>query len=201
MRCQILNSRPLGAVLYDVPHNPLGYAISPGLACSANTPKHVAIANASGAKPGIDSALDPIRNRHRPNMSGLADQIDDGPVVFPPLKMGNVQFCRLFAAQPATQEDSEQRPIPLALKRIRVKHLPERSCLIGSEPVPQTDAEVLRPFDSPDAGGKVRAEQAGISGFICEASNGREPAVDRPWRKLTRLQVNSIAGNNGFVER
>ena len=50
-------------------------------------------------------------------MPGLADQIDDGPVVFPPLEMGNIQFCRLFPAQTATQEDPEQRSIALALER------------------------------------------------------------------------------------
>jgi hypothetical protein len=34
-------------------------------------------------------------------MSALADQIDDGPVVFPPLKVSKTQFCRLSPAQPA----------------------------------------------------------------------------------------------------
>ena len=75
--------------------------------------------------------------------------------------MSNVQVCRLCGAA-HNQVGSEQRPILLALKRFPVRHLPECSCLIGSEPVPQTDAEVLRPFDSPDAGGKVRAGHAGM---------------------------------------
>jgi hypothetical protein len=113
---------------------------------------------------------------HCPNMPGLADQIDDGPVVFPPLKMGNVQFCRLFPAQPAIQQDPEQRSISLTLERIRVGHLPERSCLFGSEPVAETNAEVLRPFDPPDTSSQIQAEQSGISSFVCEAPDCREPA-------------------------
>jgi len=68
-------------------------------------------------------------------MPALADQIDDGPVILPPLKMSNVEFCRLFPAKPANQQDPEQRSIALALECIRVGHLPERSCLIGGEPV------------------------------------------------------------------
>jgi hypothetical protein len=201
MRGQILNGSSFGAFLYNVPHDPLRYTVSPGLACAANAPKHAAFAHASGYKPGIDRALDPIRNRHRPNMPGLADQIDDGPVVFPPLKMGKIQFCRLFPAQPATQEDPEQRSISLALERIRVRHLPERSRLVGGQPITKTNAEVLWPFDSPDTSSKIRAEQAGISGFICEAPDGREPAVNRTRRKLTGFQVDSVASDDGLIER
>ena len=101
------------------------------LACAADAPKHATFVHVSRYKPGIDGALDPIRNRHRPNVPSLANQIDDGPVLFPPLKMANIQFCRLVPAQPATQKDPKQRAVSLALERIRVRHLPERSCLIG----------------------------------------------------------------------
>lgn len=51
--------------------------------------------------------------------------------------------------------------------------------------MPVTNAEVLRPFDSPDSSGKLGDEQAGISSFVREAPDGREPAVNRAWRKLT----------------
>jgi hypothetical protein len=98
--------------------------------------------------------------------------------------MRNVQFCGFFPAQPATQEDPEQRSISLALERIRIRHLPERPCLIGREPVAQTNAEVLRPFDSPDASSEIRTQQARIGGFICEAPYCGEPAVYRARRKL-----------------
>ena len=137
MRGQILIGCPFGAALYDVPHRPLRYAASPGLACAADAPENVAFAHAIGHPPGIDGALDPIRNAHGPNMSAPADQIDDCPVALPPLKMGKVQFCRLFAARPATQEDSEQRSIPLAFMRIRVRHMPERLGLVDREQLPR----------------------------------------------------------------
>ncbi len=61
--------------------------------------------------------------------------------------------------------------------------------------------EVLRPFDSLDPGGEIRGQQTRISGLIREAPDGRESAVDRARRKLTRFQMDSIAGDNGFVER
>jgi hypothetical protein len=62
MRGQIFNGCPSGAFFDDVPYDPLRYAVSPGFACAAHAPKHAAFAHASGYKPGIDGALDPIRN-------------------------------------------------------------------------------------------------------------------------------------------
>ncbi len=111
-----------------------------------------------GHEPGIDCVLDPVWNGHRPDMPCLADQVDDGPVIVPLLKMGKIQFCRLFPAQPAAQEHPEQRSISLAFERTRVRHLPERPCLVGGEPVSETNTEVLRPFNSPDASSKIRGE-------------------------------------------
>ena len=140
IRVQVFNGCPSGTFLNDVPYDALRHAVSPGLACAAHAPKHAALAHASGYKPGIDGALDPIRNRHRPNILGLADQIDHDPVVLPPLKMGNIQFCRFSPAQAATQEDPEQSSISLAFECIWVRHLPQRSCLLGSEPVTKTNA-------------------------------------------------------------
>src|SRR5437773_12391205 len=62
MRGYIFNGCSFGAVLDDVPHYPLRHTLSPGLARAANAPKHSAFTHASGHKPGIDGALDPIRS-------------------------------------------------------------------------------------------------------------------------------------------
>jgi hypothetical protein len=59
-------------------------------------------------------------------MAGLADHINDGPVVLPALKMRYDQFCRFVPAQPASQEDTEQCPISLAFEGAGIGHLQER---------------------------------------------------------------------------
>jgi len=51
LRSKILNGCSLGAVLYDMPHDTLSDAFSPGLTCSANAPKDAAFAHARGRKP------------------------------------------------------------------------------------------------------------------------------------------------------
>lgn len=153
MRSQLINGCSFGAVLHDVPHNPLRHTISPSLARAANAPKHATFTQSCGRKPRVNGALDPVRYGHRPNMPGLANQINDRPVIIPALKMSNIQFCRLFPPQAASNENREKGPISLALERAGIGHLPECLRLIGCQPVAQTNAEVLRPFDSPDASG------------------------------------------------
>jgi len=56
---------------------------------------------------------------------------------------------------------------------------------IGGEPITHTNTEVLRPFDSPDASGEIRAQQAGISSLVRKPTDSREPAVNRVGRQLT----------------
>ncbi len=45
--------------------------------------------------------------------------------------------------------------------------------MFGGEPVTEANAEILRPFDAPDASSEIRAEQTGISPFVCQATDGR----------------------------
>jgi hypothetical protein len=127
-------------------------------------------------------------------MPGLADQINDRSLILPALKMSDIQFCRLFPAQPATQEEPEQCSVSLALQRIRVRYLPERPCLVGGEPVPSLTPRVLRLFDSADASSEIRAEQAGIGRLVRERSDRRKPAVDCARRKLAGFQVGFGSG-------
>ena len=184
VRGEFINSCLFGAVLHDVLHDPLRHTIAPGLACPADAPENPAFAYASGRKPRVNRAFNPIWNGHCPNMAGLADHINDGPVVLPPLKVRDIQFRRFFPAQPASQEDSKQSSISFALERVRVGHMPERSCLVGGEPIAKANAEVLRAFHTADASSEIRTEQTGVRGLVCEAPDGRKPATDRVRRRL-----------------
>jgi hypothetical protein len=43
-------------------------------------------------QPIVYEALHPVRHRNGPNIRGLADQVDDGPVVLPLLQVRHVQL-------------------------------------------------------------------------------------------------------------
>ena len=98
--------RFFGVFLYDTPHDPLRRF--PKSCLAANAPKNAAFAHTSGSKPGIDGALNPIWNGHRQNVSALADQVNDGPVVLASLEMPDLKFGCLFPAQGAPQENAEE---------------------------------------------------------------------------------------------
>jgi hypothetical protein len=87
---QILNGCSFGAVLHDVPHNPFRYTIAPSLARTASAPKHATFTQSCGRKPRVNAVFEPIRYENRPNMPGLANQINDRPVIIPALKMSNL---------------------------------------------------------------------------------------------------------------
>ena len=110
-----INGRFLGAVLHDVPYAPLRYACSPRLARPANTPEHAPVANAGGLAPGVNCRLDPVGNRYCANVSAFTDEVDDGPVILPPLNMREFQLCSLSTAKPAAQQNPKQGSIPFAL--------------------------------------------------------------------------------------
>jgi hypothetical protein len=111
-------------------------------------------------------------------VAGLADHVNYRPVILPPLEVSNIQFCRLSPAQSAPQKDAEECSVSFTFERAGIRHLPERLCLIGGEPVAKTNAEALRPFDAADASSEIWAEQTGIGSFVRETSDRRKSAVD-----------------------
>jgi hypothetical protein len=65
----------------------------------------------------------------------------------------------------------------------------------------QGKADPDRTFYPADSCSHVRAKQAGIGGFIREATNRGEPKVDGRGGVAGLLEEDPIAGNYGFVER
>ncbi len=91
-------------------------------------------------------------------------------------------------------ESSKERSVA------KVASKPAQAGIDPRNPIAKTNAEVLRYSDALDAGGEIRGQQARIGGLIREAPDGCESAVDRA-RRLTRFQMDSVAGDNSFVER
>ena len=98
---------------------------------AANATKHAAFTQSCGRKPSVNGTFNPVRYGHRPNMSGFADHINDRPVILPALKVGDIQFCGLFPAQPATQKERKECSVSLSLQRVGVGHLTEHPRLFG----------------------------------------------------------------------
>jgi hypothetical protein len=78
-------------------------------------------------------------------------------MVLATLKMIKAKVCQLAASYPATQQNSDDRTVSLALKRFNVGKLPECASLICRKPVSESHTELLQSLHAADASGKFRA--------------------------------------------
>src|ERR1700690_1392882 len=57
--------------------------------------------------------FDPLRNRNCPDVAALPDQVNNGPVIFPLLKMIDAQVDKFRPAQSATEQDRQHCAVAL----------------------------------------------------------------------------------------
>jgi hypothetical protein len=67
--------------------------------------------------------------------------------------------------------------------------------------VSQPHPEAPHALHAPNAGRQLWTEETGVDRLVGDASNGREPQVDRGRRVLMRLEVDAIAEHDRAVER
>src|SRR5580700_4304464 len=103
MRREFRNSNLSRIVLNDMPDDLLRHFVAPHRTVPTNAAKHSAIGDAGRPQPVVDGRLQPVRHGDRPDMATFADKIDDGPVVFAPLKMVHAKLRQFAAAESTTQ--------------------------------------------------------------------------------------------------
>ncbi len=104
MRCQFLDPGFLCVLADDVPDDFFSHAVTPNSTSPVHATKHPARGEACCIQPVIKNLLDPVRHRHSPRVTGLPNEIDNGPVLFALLKVREVQLngfvpplCCLFS--------------------------------------------------------------------------------------------------------
>ena len=115
--------------------------------------------------------------------------------------MGGLQVGQFVAPQTAAKQDGENCPVPLAFECVRVRGLPESAGLARGEPISKPDTQLPGPFHPPDAGGKLRTEQASVGSLVGEPPHCSESSLDRSCRELAILEENAITGDHNLVER
>ena len=104
---QFFNSGLFGAILDDVPDNPLCHAVTPDFPRTADASEKTAMRYLGGSQPKVDSGLDPFGDGDSTNMAAFSDQINNGPVVLASLELGYVERCGFSATQPTPQQNRE----------------------------------------------------------------------------------------------
>ena len=163
---QLGDSEPSGIFLHDVPNYLFSDLRTPNRPFSADAPEQLALSNVCCTQPIIQRLFHPIRHRHSSNMGTLPDKVHNGPVILSPLKVVKRQSNQLTATQSTTQQYSQDGAIPLALESVRIGELPERTPFLCREPIPKPHSQLFCSFHTSDAGGKLRAQEPRVGGFI-----------------------------------
>jgi len=104
-------------------------------------------------------------------MPTLADQVDNGPVLFPSLQLLHRQVRQLGPAKPTAETKRQDGSTAVAPEGLDVGAAQQRLGLLGSEQVAQSDAQPLGPFHSANARRQLGAQQACVGGLVSQSSH------------------------------
>jgi hypothetical protein len=145
-----------------VPDGFLRQSIAPGFPILVYPPKQLAGGQVGSLKPLIQQSLDLAWHRYGPGVAGFVLQVDDGPVVFPLLHVSAIQVHRLVPSKAASEQDRQERAVPFAFQKLRVRRVPEPLRLFWRRPISEPDADLLDPLHASYAGGQVWAQQTAV---------------------------------------
>ena len=126
--------------LYDVPYRFFSHAFSPCRPGFADSAKQPASINCGRSKPLAQFVSHPIGNWNGSDVASLAQQIDDGPVFFPLLKMIQGQCDDFVASQATGEHEGQQSTVPFSFEPLAIRSLPKRLSLFCSQPVAESNA-------------------------------------------------------------
>src|SRR5215469_10234456 len=91
MWCELGNSQPSRILLYNMPDHFLCNPRSPDCTCAANTAEDLTLCCSYPChrQPFINRLLHPFRHRHCTDVPSFPDEVNNGPMVFPALKVVN----------------------------------------------------------------------------------------------------------------
>ncbi len=159
--------------------------------------KNTALADVGRIGPLVDGHLDPSGNRHGSNVTTLADQIGDDPMILALLHRLDRDGC---AAKATSEQHRHHSAIPLSAQRLLIEGAEETLALFGREPVAEAYAQPPHAFDAADAGGQFGAQQAGVGRLIGDTPNGSKSEVDGRWCEALLFEMDSVAEHYGPVE-
>jgi hypothetical protein len=174
-----------GIQLDHVPNDAFRDTIAPPFTSSADTTEYLARMQVSGSDPRIQGCLNPFGDGNRSNVPALANEIEDGPVLF--------RCCRCVNSRWASSR--RRRPQPSKTARMARSRLPfkvsgsglcqKRRASSAVSQLPTLTPSFLGPLTR-----RMLAANSGLS----------KPAIDCGRRQATVLQENAKARDHHFVK-
>ena len=113
---------------------------TPNHASTADASKNPTMGNLRYPLPIIDDLFHPIRHRHCVDVPSLSDEINNGPMIFPPLNVVEVQIDELSSPKTTTEKHCRNSAIPRAFHTVHAGKLPQRAGFFYGQPIPKSHA-------------------------------------------------------------
>ena len=101
--CEPVDPSPLRTAFHHVPNHVLCHPGTPQRPILPNRSEQSSFAYAGGSRPTIDGSLYPFRYGDGANVAALSYQIDNRPMLFPLLKVADIQRHQFRPSQSASQ--------------------------------------------------------------------------------------------------
>src|SRR6266566_9624862 len=136
---QLRHADALGGFFHDVPNGLYRHAITPCPSHFVDPAKHPSSINCGCGEPIVQFGSHPIGNRNRSNVASLADQINNGPMLFALLIQ--CQKPRLHASSTHTRVTTRASSVAFSFQPLTIGCLPERIYLA----LPLTSVRIPQP--------------------------------------------------------
>jgi len=146
VRCKLLDAGASRRRAHDIPEHLGRHAVSPHPPGLVDGAEDRAVGDGSRRRPRVHGALHPSWNRDGSDMSALANQIGDDPMLLPPLDRLEGQCQQLGAAKSAANQHGDHRVVPQLAGWRRVSRNREAPALLRGQPVPEANADPPHPF-------------------------------------------------------
>src|SRR6202142_2404874 len=143
----------------------------------------------SGSCPLIESNFHPVRNGHCANLATFANQINNRPVSLAQLDVVQLQTDQFRPAKATTEQHGQHRIIALGAHRLSPRMLEHFRTLLGAQPIPGPESELLDTFHPANSRGKSGAEKTSVGGLVPRATHGCKLLVDGVGGQMPRFQV------------
>ena len=87
-----------------MPDHLFGDLCTPHCAFPINASKNPTVFNSGHAQPVVNDSFHPIRHWDRADMTALSNQVNNGPMVFPTLKMVHRKVNEFFSAKSTAEQ-------------------------------------------------------------------------------------------------
>src|SRR5215467_3276683 len=98
VRCEFRDSEFCRMFFNNVPHNLFSYFLSPCGSISTDTSEELTNCDPCSCRPSVNRLLYPVRHRHGTDVPSFTDEVNNGPMFLPTLKVIEGQINKLAAA-------------------------------------------------------------------------------------------------------